>query len=43
MAKIMQYVSTPAGRDKLMKDLTLFSVVGGTVVSTILFLAVYLR
>jgi hypothetical protein len=43
MAKIIQYVSQPAGRDKVMKDLGLFSVVGAAIVSAIVLLATFLR
>ncbi len=43
MAKIIRYVSQPAGRDKVMKDLGLFSVVGATIVSAILLSAAFLR
>lgn len=43
MAKIIQYVSQPAGRDKVMKDLGMFSVAGATIVSAILLAAAFLR
>ena len=43
MAKIIQYVSQPAGRDKVMKDLGMFSVVGATIVSAILLAAAFFR
>ncbi|WLI89056.1 hypothetical protein Q4S45_20505 [Massilia sp. R2A-15] len=43
MAKIIKYVSQPAGRDQMMKDLGLFSVVGAGIVSTILLVAALLR
>lgn len=43
MAKIIQYVSQPAGRYKIMKVLGLFSVVGATIVSAILLAATFLR
>jgi hypothetical protein len=43
MARIIQYVSQPAGRDKVMKDLGVFSVMGATIVSAILLVAAFLR
>lgn len=43
MAKFMQYVSLPAGRDRVMKGIGMFSVVGGFVVSCILIAATLLR
>lgn len=43
MSKIIQYISQPAGRDKIMKILGLFSVIGGAIVSAILFAATFWR
>ena len=43
MEKIIQYVSQRACRDKVMRDLGLFSVVGATIVSAILLAAAFLR
>jgi hypothetical protein len=43
MTKIMQYVSQPAGRDRVIKGLGRFSVVGAAIVSTILLVAAFLR
>ena len=39
MAKIIKYVSQPAGRDRVMKNLGIFSVLGAGVVSSILLAA----
>lgn len=43
MGKIIQYISQPAGRDKVMKGLGMFSVVGSAVVSALLLTATFLR
>jgi hypothetical protein len=43
MTKIIQYVSLPAGRDKVMKELGLFTVLGATIVSAILLAATFLH
>jgi hypothetical protein len=43
MSKIFQYISQPAGRDKVMQVLGLFSIIGGAIVSAILFAAILWR
>jgi hypothetical protein len=43
MSALMRYVSTSAGRDKVVKNLERFTLAGGAVISAVLFLAVILR
>ena len=43
MSKILHYVSMPAGRDRIIRDIGMFSIVGGTIVSAILIVATMLR
>lgn len=43
MESIFEYISHPAGRQKIIRALGLFSVIGASIVSAILLIAIYLR
>lgn len=43
MAKIIQYVSKPAGRDQVIRSFGVFTAIGGALVSTIILVATMLR
>ena len=43
MTRFLEYISHSAGRQQVMKYLTIFSVVGGTIMTAILLSATYLR
>jgi hypothetical protein len=43
MAKIMEYISQPAGRDRIIRNIGLFNVIGAAIVTIILLVATVLR
>ena len=43
MDKLLRYIETAAGRERIVKVISTFTLVGGTIVSAIVFTALFLR